>query len=196
LLKFAEEFQKYVLISGFREVKISDPERFLRFIAAEKGSGLEIQIFDAEGIATWQHLYFAVLDALVAFENSANISRSLMMEVMLYASAQRQIRKATEILGIKPASTKMAVVIVGQKAEELEPAVLMISNQTRAERDEEVLELTGEKMAHIQRIFEITSEELRAVMREDDVKKALVDLVIERMALLATGRSLRASSPS
>jgi KEOPS complex subunit Cgi121 len=196
LLKFAEEFQKYVLISGFREVKISDPERFLRFIAAEKGSGLEIQIFDAEGIATWQHLYFAVLDALVAFENSANISRSLMMEVMLYASAQRQIRKATEILGIKSASTKMAVVIVGQKAEELEPAVLMISNQTRAERDEEVLELTGEKMAHIQRIFEITSEELRAVMKEDDVKKALVDLVIERMALLATGRSLRASSPS
>lgn len=196
MLKFAEEFQKYVLISGFREVKISDPERFLRFIAAEKGSGLEIQIFDAEGIATWQHLYFAVLDALVAFENSANISRSLMMEVMLYASAQRQIRKATEILGIKSASTKMAVVIVGQKAEELEPAVLMISNQTRAERDEEVLELTGEKMAHIQRIFEITSEELRAVMKEDDVKKALVDLVIERMALLATGRSLRASSPS
>jgi KEOPS complex subunit Cgi121 len=191
-----EEFQKYVLISGFREAKIRDPKRLLQFIAAEKCSGLEIQIFDAEGIATWQHLYFAVLDALVAFENSANISRSLTMEVMLYASAQRQIRKATEILGIKPVSTKMAIVIVGQKAEDLEPAVSMISNQTGAETDEEVLELTDEKMAHIKRIFEITSEELRAVMKEDDVKNALVDLVIERMALLATGRSLRASSPS
>ena len=110
------------------------------------------------------------------------------MEVMLYASAQRQIRKATEMLGIKPTSTKMAIVIVGQKAEDLEHAVLMISNQAGAERDEEVLELTDEKMAHIQRIFEITSEELGAAMKEHDVKKALVDLVIERMALLATGR--------
>jgi len=196
LLKFAEEFRKYVLISGFRKVKVGDLERFLQSVAVERCSGLEIQIFDAKGIATWQHLYFAVLDALVAFENRANLSRSLAMEVMLYASAQRQIRKATEMLGIKPESTKMAIVIVGQEAEDLEPAALLISDQTKAERDEEVLELTDEKMAHIRRIFEITSEELRAVMKAGNVKKALVDLVIERMALLATGRSVRASSPS
>jgi KEOPS complex subunit Cgi121 len=157
-------------------------------MAAEKCSGLQIQIFDADGIATWQHLYFALLNALVAFENSANISRSLTMEVMLYASAQRQIRKATEMLGIKSTSTRMAIVIVGQRAEDLEPAASMISDQTGAERDEEVLELTDEKMAHIRRIFEITSEELGAVVKQRDVKKALVDLVIERMALLATGR--------
>jgi KEOPS complex subunit Cgi121 len=157
-------------------------------IATQKCSGLQIQIFDAEGIATWQHLYFAVLNALVAFRNCANISRSLAMEVMLYASAQRQIRKATEMLGIKLTSTKTAIVVVGPKADDLEPAVLMISSQTGAKRDEEVLELTNEKMKHIQRIFEITSEELGAVMRERDVKKALVDLVIEQMALLGTGR--------
>jgi KEOPS complex subunit Cgi121 len=188
LLTFLERFQEYVLTSGFREVKISDPERLLQLIAAEKHSGLEIQIFDAEGIATWQHLYFAVLNALAAFEGNANISRSLAMEVMLYASAQRQIRKATEILGIKPTSTRMAVVVVGQEAEELDSAVLMILNQTRSERDEGVLELTNGKMAHIQRIFEITSEELDAVVKENDVKKAVVDLIIERMALLATER--------
>jgi KEOPS complex subunit Cgi121 len=188
LLRFVERFQRYVLISGLREVKIGDSERLLQLIAAEKRSGLEIQIFDAEGIATWQHLYFAVLNALLAFENRANISRSLTMEVMLYASAQRQIRKATEVLGIKPTSTRIAIVTVGKRAEDLEHAELMISNQTGAERDQEVLELTDEKMAHIQRIFGITSEELRAVMKEHDAKKALLDLVIERMALLATGR--------
>jgi KEOPS complex subunit Cgi121 len=183
-----ERFQRYALISGFRNVKISDPERLLQLIVAEKHSGLQIQIFDADGIATWQHLYFALVNALIAFENSTNISKSLTMEVMLYASAQRQIRKATGMLGIKPTSTRIGIVIVGEKAQDLEPALSMISNQTGAERDEEVLELTDEKMAHIRRIFEITGEELGAVVKEHDVKKALVDLVIERMALLATLR--------
>jgi hypothetical protein len=58
----------------------------------------------------------------------------------------------------------------------------------RAEIDEGVLDLTDEKIVNIRTIFKITNEELGSVMKGQDVKSALVDLVIERMALLATER--------
>jgi KEOPS complex subunit Cgi121 len=188
LLRYVEEFRKRVLITGFRNVRIETVQKFLQSAGAEKTPNVEVQVFDAGNIATWQHLYFAVLNALTAFKNKANVSRSLAMEIMLYASAQRQIRKATEILGVRPTSTKIAMVMVGDEAEDLESLLSRISKQINAESDEKVIELTDEKMVSVRRTFSITDEELRTVMKGHETKKALVDLVIERMALLATER--------
>jgi len=50
------------------------------------------------------------------------------------------------------------------------------------------LEFSEEKTALAKKNFEISDEEIKAVMRKGDLKKALVDLVIERVALLATKR--------
>ncbi len=75
---------------------------------------VNIQFFDAELIATQEHLYFAVLNALQAFKNKTNLSKSPAMETMLYASAQRQIQKAIECCGIKPQTKNMAVAIIGE----------------------------------------------------------------------------------
>jgi KEOPS complex subunit Cgi121 len=188
LLRLVEEFQKYVLITGFGGVKIENTEDFLKLINIAKSPNVEAQTFNAEGVATWQHLYFAALNALTAFKYKTNISKSLAMETMLYASAQRQIRKATSILGIKPSSRNIAMLMIGERPEDLKLAVSKISEQVNAERDEAVLELTDQKMARIQRIFGISNEELSTVMKGHKGKKALIDLVIERMALLATER--------
>jgi KEOPS complex subunit Cgi121 len=188
LLKLFKEFGKYVLITGFRRVRIRDTDEFLRLIGAGKAPNVEVQIFDAEGVATWQHLYFAILNALTAFKNKTNKSKSLAMETMLYASAQRQIRKATEILGVKPGSPNVAVLIIGERTKDLESTLSKISKQIKAETDETVLELTNKKIANTQKIFGITKEELGAVTKERQTEKALTDLVIERMALLATER--------
>ena len=188
MLKSIEEFRKCVLITGFRNVRIENTEEFLKLIHTEKSSNLEAQVFNAERVATWQHLYFAVLDALTAFKNETNISKSLAMETMLYASAQRQIRKATETLGVRPSSTKVAMLIVGKKPEDLKSTLSKISKQIEAERDDAILDLTEEKITNIQRTFEISNEELGTVMKGHDKKKALVDLVIERMALVAADR--------
>jgi len=188
LLKSVDEFRKYVLIVGFRDVGIENTQEFLKLIHTEKSSNVEAQIFDADGVATWQHLYFAVLDALTAFKNEANISKSLAMETMLYASAQRQIRRATETLGVRPSTTKVALLIVGARPEDLKLTLSKISKQIRAERDDAILDLTEEKITNIQKAFEISNEELGTVMKGHDRKKALVDLVIERMALVAAER--------
>ena len=186
MLKYIEEFRKQLEVTGFRNVRLRDIEQFLKMIRKEKPLNVEIQFFDAKFVATWQHLYFAALNALTAFKNKENISKSVAMETMLYASAQRQILKAMKLLGIKPDSSEIAVLIIGEKPETIKSALSMVSKHVKSEPDDTVLELSKEKATIIQKIFEISSVELRTIVRKDDLERALTDLVIERMALLST----------
>jgi len=188
MLKYIEEFGKYVAVVGFRNVNIIDVEKFFSITRRKKLSNVEVQFFDAEFVATWQHLYFAVLNALKAFKNKENITKSLAMETMLFASAQRQIRKSMKLLGIKPDSSEIAVLLIGEKLELIKSAISTVSTQIKAQQDDMVLELSKRKVAMIKKIFEISDLELKTAMGKDDSEEALTDLVIERMALLPTQR--------
>jgi KEOPS complex subunit Cgi121 len=188
MLKHIEEFGKCAAITGFRNVKIKDTEEFLKKIHKEKPSIVETQFFDAKYVASWQHLYFAVLNALTAFKNKENISKSVTMETMLYASAQRQIRKAMELLGIKSETSEIALLIIGQNPETVKSALPIISASVNVQHDDTVLELSEEKRRIIQKIFGISDLELKTVMKKDGLEEALTNLVIEQMALLATRR--------
>ncbi|MEM3641665.1 MAG: KEOPS complex subunit Cgi121, partial [Candidatus Bathyarchaeia archaeon] len=144
--------------------------------------------FDAKLIATWQHLYFAAINALTTFKNKTNISKSLAMETLLYASAKHQIRKAMEILGIKADTSEMAVLIIGEKPDTVKAALQMVLKHANAKEDESIVELSKRKIELIKKTFEISELELKTVMKKDNLEDALISLVIERMALLATQR--------
>lgn len=186
MLKKIEEFGIYVAITSFKNVKIKDIKEFFRTFQKEKHANVEIQFFNARFVATWQHLYFAVLNALTAFKNEENISKSLAMETMLYASAQRQIRKAMELLGIKPDSSEIAVLIIGKKPETIRSTLSLISKNIDAQIDDTVLKLSDKKIAAIREIFGISDLEFKTAMKKNELEEALTNLVIERMALLAT----------
>ncbi|MBN1245875.1 hypothetical protein JXA31_09810 [Candidatus Bathyarchaeota archaeon] len=186
MLKYIEETGKYVEITGFRNVGIKDAEEFVKAARKELPQSTWVQFFDAELVATWQHLYFAVLNALLAFKNERNISKSVAMEAMLYASAQRQIRKAIDLMGVKCASANVAVVIIGENAESVKALLSAVSKRVGEEPDDAVLEILDGKVECIREAFGITETELEAVMEKNDSENALVDLVIERGALLST----------
>ena len=186
MLKYVEETGKYMEITGFRNVKIKDAEEFVKAARKETAQSVWVQFFDAELVATWQHLYFAVLNAMLAFENGRNISKSMLMDVLLYASAQRQIRKALQLIGVKCDSANVAIVIIGETADSVKAVLSAVSKRIDAEPDETVLEVSKEKLRGIREAFGITEKELETVMEKRDVKQALVNLVIERMALLST----------
>jgi hypothetical protein len=67
----------------------------------------------------------------------------------------------------------------------VETALSIVSKHVEAERDENILEVTDAKAKKIQEAFEISDLEIETVAKGDDLKGALVDLVIERMALLS-----------
>jgi tRNA threonylcarbamoyladenosine modification (KEOPS) complex Cgi121 subunit len=186
MLKYIEEYGKYVEITGFRNVAVKDAEEFVKAGRRELPKSMCAQFFDAGLVASWQHLYFAVLNALLAFKNGRNISKSVAMEVMLYASAQRQIRKAIEFMGVKCAVADVAVVVIGESAESVEALCSAVSKRVGKEPDDAVLEISKEKAECIREAFGITAAEFEAVLEKDNSKEALVDLVIERAALLST----------
>ncbi len=186
MLKYIEETGKYVEITGFRNVRVGDAEKFVKAIRKDMPQGVCAQFFDSKLVATWQHLYFAVLNALLAFKNERNISKSLEMEVMLYASAQRQIRKAIQLTGVKRSSTNMAIVIIGEKPESVKALLSAVSKHISEMPNETVLEVSKDKLRCIREAFGITKRELETVLEKDDAKQALVKLVVERIALLST----------
>lgn len=188
MLKQIEEFETYAEISGYKNVKISQAKEFLESVSRKKPAGVEAQFFDARRVATWEHLYFAALNALKAFRNRENISKSLAMETLLYVAGERQIIRAVELVGIRESSSDVAVLIIGKEPRKMKSALSKISKNIGGQRDEKVLELSKDKMATIQRVFNVLDAELRTVMERNDVEKALTDLVVERVALLATQR--------
>jgi len=187
LLKYIEEFEKCIAIVGLKNAKIKNVEEFLEKIRTQAPPETEVQFFNGDLVATWQHLYFALLNALTAFKNKSNISKSLAVETMLYASAQHQIRRAVELLGIKPNTRNIAVVVVGRDVDTVEAGVSAVSRSGKVQVDDSVLKISNAKTRKIRESFGISDTELET-MKKDGLEEALVDLVIERMALLATQR--------
>jgi tRNA threonylcarbamoyladenosine modification (KEOPS) complex Cgi121 subunit len=185
-LKYIEEYAKHVEITGFKNVKVENPEKLLKTIRSENYTNVSIQFFNAKLIGTWEHLFFAVLNALTAFGTKRNISKNLAVEVMLYSSAQRQITKAIKFIGVKPGCRDVAIVVIGETPREVKTTVYAISKLFGQQPKEDVLELSIGKVQEIRRAFMITEKELEVVTKKGDAERALVDLVIERMAILPT----------
>lgn len=186
MLKRVEEHGMYAEITGLRNVKVESPEELLKTMRTDKQANVSVQFFNAQLIATWEHLYFAVLNALTAFRTKRNVSKNLAVEVMLYASGQRQIRKAIEFLGVRRGCSDMAVAVIGENQDEVKAAVSAVSQHFCRKPDAHVLELSTAKAQEIRKAFMITENELAVVTKNGDAERAVVDLVIERMALLST----------
>jgi tRNA threonylcarbamoyladenosine modification (KEOPS) complex Cgi121 subunit len=185
MLQYLKDYGKYVEITGYRSIAFDKAEIFLKTNRKQTSQNVDVQFFDAELIATQEHLYFAVLNALQAFKNKTNLSKSPAMETMLYASAQRQIQKAIIRAGIKPQTQNMALVIVGDDPKQIETTLEAVTRSMGSAPDECVLDLTKNKEEKIKEAFEITDEEQK-VLENGNQKKAITNLVIERVALLST----------
>jgi tRNA threonylcarbamoyladenosine modification (KEOPS) complex Cgi121 subunit len=187
LIKQAGGFDQFVGIAGLRDVQVGDVEVVVDHVREELGA-VTVQVFDARLVAGWQHLFFAALNALKAFKNGTNISKSLAVECLLYACAQTQIRVALDALGIKASSSEVAVLVVGDEAKIVERSLKKASKLLCGILDEAVLDLTAEKLESIKEFFGISDDELSATSGNAGAQKAVVDLVIEHMALLDTLR--------
>jgi KEOPS complex subunit Cgi121 len=187
IMKRIEEYGKTVAFAGFRDVCMGEVEQLLSRIRRRLG-GTVVQFLDADLVAGWEHLYFAVLNALKAFESGKSISKNLVVECLLYASAQRQISSALKLIGIKGGSSRVAVVVLADGEEETKWTLREVSVLIGGKRDDGVLELSDEKLPRVMRLFGISDAELGTRLEDGGEKKALSDLVIEHVALLAVQR--------
>ncbi len=180
-----EEYGRIVEITGYRSISFERVDAFLKANRKQAVSNVDIQFFDAEYVATSEHLFFAVLNALQAFRSQTNISKSVAVETMLYAAAKRQIKKAIDQIGVKPQSATVAAVIVGASVEQIEKTLKELAAAFGVVQDDSVLELTPQKSRKIREVFEISEKELETATKTT-AEAALVDLVVEHVALLST----------
>jgi len=186
LTESSEKTNENIVALGFNNVKIGNVNTFLERFRMENKE-VPIQFFDSKMIAGYQHLYFGGLNALRAFKKKINISNNIAVESLLYASAQRQINKAVKMLGIKQDSSEIAVLIIARNSREKDNYVCLVSKIIPGVRDDKVLELTANKCRSIKIMFNISDLEFEAKLKKQGLEKeALIDLVIERMALLVT----------
>lgn len=182
------KFNKHLIYAGFNNVKIKDVNKLFQTLKYETDDAC-VQLLDASFVAGLEHLRFATLNALNAFEDHVNISSSLAIEILLYAAAQRQIKEAVRLIGVKTSTAKVAVVILAESSQQAPVILRVVSRLIRGKRDDSVINLTDEKLANLRKLFGISDAELEAeVDRGGLEKQALIDLIVERMALLVAQR--------
>ena len=139
--------------------------------------GCIVQALDADMIAGERHIRFAAEKALAAFSEQRNIAKDAGMEIMRYASGERQIEKAL-FMRISDRTERIALVLAGSGDKYCWPDATELSR---------IIELDGQGGSFcakaVKEAFNISSEELQAVGEE-----RIEDLVIERVALVDTYR--------
>jgi len=124
--------------------KIFDVEEFLKKISIiSKKYNLTIQVFDASMIFGKIHLNSAVEHALRAMKRKTNSTNTLDKEILLYASGERQIKKAIPKMGVKKGCEKIALVLINDdergKENLFDIVIKNILDQLNLKRDDSVL---------------------------------------------------------
>jgi KEOPS complex subunit Cgi121 len=150
----------------FGRPKMKGTGKFLAALReAGEGRGCIIQAMDASLVVGERHAAFAAEKAVRAFTERRNVAKDLGLEILRYASGQRQIERALS-MGVSEATERVALIVMGTP-----PDISYI------------LELDGEgprwSEAAVREAFDIGDLEIEAAGEE-----RIPDLVLERVALI------------
>lgn len=138
-----------------------------------------IQALDADKVVSDKHLLFAAEKAIRAFAEGRNIAKDLGVEILRYASGERQIERALS-MGLSSTTQRVALILSSRSSE---PCGRMPGASELSSIVEEDGLGCSFKAAAVKEAFRISQEEIEAA-GEDRIS----DLVLERVALVDTYR--------
>jgi tRNA threonylcarbamoyladenosine modification (KEOPS) complex Cgi121 subunit len=174
----------HVAVTGARGVEVRDVDATLDEVRRLAGDEA-FQLFDADMVAGWRHLFHAAVNAALATQRGSAVSKSVDVETILYASCQDQISKAFTLMGLSQQVKNVGVLVISEDPSEAERLATEIA-QHLGTLDEEVLDVTQEKYNKLKDAFEVGDEVLAAV--GGDPYEALTSLIVEKGALLPLHR--------
>ena len=153
--------------------KISDVDKFLKTVNNyNKKHNLVNQLFDAELIYGKNHIVSAVEHAKRSMDRKTNTTNSLEMEILLYASGERQLKIAIPKMGIKKNNTKIAIVFINDISDKLIDELL---NECSLVKDNKVLEGNIDTLKK----FGLNEDEIKTVQEHK-----YEDLILEKVAMV------------
>lgn len=154
-------------ILGFKG-EISSVGKTLNEINSIKKDLEIIQLLNADAVAGKRHIEHGVNQAFLAFERGENLANDLSVEICLRCSAQRQISKAFDLLGLKEGKMNLCAILIdcGDYTSELSSLFT---------KDDSVLCHDVEKLKEI---YSISDDELGIM----DVEDILIDRISRLIA--------------
>ncbi len=173
-----------VAVAGFRLARVSDPGALLeRLRKRDELKGVVFQLLDAGLVAGPEHLLISAMNAMRAFELGLNVSSDLGLEMLTFASAQRQISNAIKLMGLKPGELDVAAVVIAGSEEAIGRALGALAEELRAARDDTVLDVDEQKAGRVARAFGLSEDELSSCSRLGGRPEVVKSLVLEQVAL-------------
>jgi len=157
-----------IQVLGFSTV-VEDIPGLLGKLDDITGDSCIIQLLNADGIAGEEHILHAAQQALYAFKRNENLAKDLGLEICVRASAQRQILKALQILGLKRGLNNICAVLVDCNSSLDNELELLLGK-----RDDEVLKADEN---HLKDLYQISDEEI-------ENSGGITGAMIERTSLL------------
>jgi tRNA threonylcarbamoyladenosine modification (KEOPS) complex Cgi121 subunit len=148
---------------------------------------MSVQLMNGDLVVDETHLLSAAQNALNAQFGNYMHSRSLDVEIIVYASAQKQIGRALEDLGVFDGVEHVAVVAIGKDMGAVKQTINEIVKRigTMSARP---FGATKDRFERILKHFQIEMDEVRTLTDSDDVvklQKALSRCVVSRVSLVA-----------
>ena len=179
-----------VNVVGISEIHNSNnltQEELLDIAKSMSNDSLTVQLMNGLLIADDAHLLSAAQNAVNAQSGKYMLSRTLDVEIIVYASAQRQIGRALDELGVYDSVENVAVVVIGNDRKSVEQSLEKITTKVGNELSNP-FEGSKERFDRIKAHFDIDEKEICTFTDSDDDlerQKALSKCVVSRVSLVA-----------
>lgn len=178
---------KFVGIAELRNSNSLNQEELIQLAKSMSNDSLTVQLLNGQLIASEMHLLSAAQNAINAQHGSYMISRSLDVEIIVFASAQRQIGRALESLGVYDKLDELALVVIGDDTSSVEQTI----NEMADIIGTEILPSFAATLDRIERIkqhFQISDKEINTLSESETLQSTLDALsrcVVSRVSLVA-----------
>lgn len=155
-------------ILGFKGEIASVGETLNQINSIKKDSEI-IQLLNADAVAGKRHIEHGVNQAFLAFERGENLANDLSVEICLRCSAQRQISKAFDLLGLKEGPMNLCAILIDCDDYSSELSSLFVL-------DDDVLIPDVDKLKDI---YSIDDDELNIMDVEDILIDRISKLIVD-----------------
>ncbi|MHA1713743.1 MAG: KEOPS complex subunit Cgi121 [Candidatus Ranarchaeia archaeon] len=146
------------------------------------------QLVDADSIASWTHVFFAIIQALNSYKTDNMIAKTIDVEILLHTSGERQIHRAIQFLGIKQNTHRIAIILLTPKKDPRIPEYLVSNIQKvfGGSSDPDLMTLTPEKAKNLKKIYGLSEHLFPAQVdwASKQIQETLVKAIIDKGALL------------
>ena len=176
-------------ISENKNSKSLDTEKLLELAKSLSKSVLAFQFFNSMMIVDEMHLLSGAQNAVNALKGDYMISRALDVELVVYVSAQRQIGRALDIMGVNDKLSSVGVVCIDEDEKKVRECLVKIAEKV-GEETAPMFSPTSKKISSLMQNFGITELEMNQFTDSEELAdriQALSKCIVSRVSQVSFG---------